>query len=129
MVEFKLEEETGVPFLMEINGRFWGSLQLAIDAGVDFPMILSRSVQGDNMEPITEYQYGVRSRWLWGELDLLLMYLFKSRESLNLPDHHESRLTSALRILSPFVRNQRLEVLRLSDLGPWICETRQWFSR
>ena len=37
MVEFKRERATGVPFLMEINGRFWGSLQLAIDAGLDFP--------------------------------------------------------------------------------------------
>lgn len=28
MVEYKLDERTGVPALMEINGRFWGSLQL-----------------------------------------------------------------------------------------------------
>ena len=37
MVEFKRDARDGVPKLMEINGRFWGSLQLAIDAGVDFP--------------------------------------------------------------------------------------------
>ena len=37
MVEYKLDERTGTPYLMEVNGRFWGSLQLAIDAGVDFP--------------------------------------------------------------------------------------------
>ena len=33
MVEFKRDLRDGVPKLMEINGRFWGSLQLAIDAG------------------------------------------------------------------------------------------------
>ncbi len=37
MVEFKQDAATGTPYLMEINGRFWGSLQLAIDSGVDFP--------------------------------------------------------------------------------------------
>ena len=42
MVEFKADNRDGRPKLMEINGRFWGSLQLAIDAGVDFPAILLR---------------------------------------------------------------------------------------
>jgi hypothetical protein len=37
MLEFKQDSRTGRPFLMEVNGRFWGSLQLALDAGVDFP--------------------------------------------------------------------------------------------
>jgi predicted ATP-grasp superfamily ATP-dependent carboligase len=41
MVEFKRDAATGKPFLMEVNGRFWGSLQLAIDAGVDFPRLLA----------------------------------------------------------------------------------------
>ena len=37
MVEFKVALD-GTPYLMEINTRFWGSLQLAVDAGVDFPI-------------------------------------------------------------------------------------------
>ncbi|MCK7577967.1 MAG: ATP-grasp domain-containing protein [Chromatiales bacterium] len=41
MVEFRVTLE-GKPYLMEINTRFWGSLQLAIDAGVDFPYWLIR---------------------------------------------------------------------------------------
>ena len=39
MVEFKLDQRDGAPKLMEINGRFWGSLPLAIAAGVDFPSL------------------------------------------------------------------------------------------
>jgi len=38
MVEFKKNEENY--WLMEINGRFWGSLPLAIFAGIDFPKYL-----------------------------------------------------------------------------------------
>ncbi|MCK6550164.1 ATP-grasp domain-containing protein [Myxococcota bacterium] len=37
MVELKVDEATGAHRLMEVNGRFWGSLPLAIAAGVDFP--------------------------------------------------------------------------------------------
>ena len=37
MFEFKVDAATGDSLMREINGRFWGSLQLAIDAGVDFP--------------------------------------------------------------------------------------------
>lgn len=40
MVEFKVERDTGRWVLMEINGRFWGSLPLAVAAGVDFPYYL-----------------------------------------------------------------------------------------
>lgn len=40
MVEFKWNAETGEYWLMEINGRFWGSLPLACAAGADFPGML-----------------------------------------------------------------------------------------
>ncbi len=51
MVEFKADARTGTPYLMEINGRFWGSLQLAIDAGVDFPAILVAAALGAPIPP------------------------------------------------------------------------------
>ncbi len=40
MVEFKRNPDSGRFSLMEINGRFWGSLPLAIAAGADFPAML-----------------------------------------------------------------------------------------
>jgi len=40
MVEFKRDPSTGAFRLMEINGRFWGSLPLAVAAGADFPAML-----------------------------------------------------------------------------------------
>ena len=40
MVEFKYAAATGEFRLMEINGRFWGSLPLAVAAGADFPAML-----------------------------------------------------------------------------------------
>src|SRR5262249_5802803 len=47
MVEFKWDERSGDFWLMEINGRFWGSLPLAIAAGVDFPYYLYQIAEGE----------------------------------------------------------------------------------
>lgn len=40
MVEFKYNPDTNKSCLMEINGRFWGSLPLAVSSGSDFPWFL-----------------------------------------------------------------------------------------
>jgi len=40
MVEFKMNPATGAWVLIEINGRFWGSLPLSVAAGLDFPRFL-----------------------------------------------------------------------------------------
>lgn len=64
MVEFKLDEKDGAPKLMEINGRFWGSLPLSIVAGVDFPYLLHKITMEGDVEPVLDYTKGVRCRWL-----------------------------------------------------------------
>ncbi len=58
MVEFKVDAASKIPLLMEINGRFWGSLQLAIDAGVNFPFLLLNMAMGKS-EAVPENGYRV----------------------------------------------------------------------
>lgn len=79
MVEFKVDDRDGLPKLMEINGRFWGSLQLAVDAGVDFPAILLDAATGRATPggDAPAYALGVRTRWLWGDVDALLQTLLR----------------------------------------------------
>lgn len=75
MVEFRLDDRDGEPKLMEVNGRFWGSLPLAVAAGVDFPYLLYQLYRGESI-PVTDYETGVRSRWLLpGDLLWLLSSL------------------------------------------------------
>lgn len=38
MVEFRISN--GVPYLMEMNGRFWGSIDLGIRSGLNYPVLL-----------------------------------------------------------------------------------------
>jgi predicted ATP-grasp superfamily ATP-dependent carboligase len=64
MVEFKVDPRDGIPKLMEVNPRFWGSLQLAIFSDVDFPYLILKMAKGENFEPVLHYTLGRRSRWL-----------------------------------------------------------------
>jgi len=64
MAEFKINPNGGDVKLMEVNGRFWGSLPLAIKAGVDFPYLLYKCmVERENFSP-PSYRLGVKQRWL-----------------------------------------------------------------
>ena len=127
MVEFKEDAATGTPYLMEVNGRFWGSLQLGIDANVDFPALLVRVATGESVEPLDGYRLGVRSRWLWGELDHLLGILRAPRgyrrEHPDLP----TRVGALVRFMVLWRPGDRLEVLRLSDPMPFVRESAAWF--
>jgi predicted ATP-grasp superfamily ATP-dependent carboligase len=64
MVEWKLDPVDNTPKLMEINPRFWGSLELAIRAGVDFPALFARTALGEALGPPPDYPAGVRCRWM-----------------------------------------------------------------
>lgn len=68
MVEFRIDSRDGIPKLMEINPRFWGSLSLAINAGVDFPYLLYKMGKDGDISLCTNYQIGVKNRWLIGDL-------------------------------------------------------------
>jgi predicted ATP-grasp superfamily ATP-dependent carboligase len=46
MVEFKRDAD-GVPHLMEINPKFWGSLELGVRSGMNFPRALLAATDGD----------------------------------------------------------------------------------
>ena len=62
MVEFKWDEQTGRYWLLEINGRFWGSLPLALAAGMDFPYYLYQVAMGETPEVPDSYPNGVVAR-------------------------------------------------------------------
>jgi predicted ATP-grasp superfamily ATP-dependent carboligase len=64
MVEFKRDSRDGRFRLLEVNGRFWGTLGLAILAGIDFPWLTCRMALEGDIEPVPHYRVGVRYRWV-----------------------------------------------------------------
>lgn len=122
MVECKQDDATGEPVFMEVNGRFWGSLQLAIDAGVDFPSLLLASAFGRRFSPVTRYERGIRGRWFWGDVDHLYLRLAKSPEALHLTTDHRTR-GEVVRDFLRQRRGDREDVFRWSDPMPFALES------
>lgn len=125
MIECKLDLATGRHVLMEINGRLWGSLQLAIDAGVDFPALMVECAAGSIPGANTPYTCGVRSRWFWGDVDHLYMRLTKSARTLHLDGAFPSRLAVIRDFLTVRPRRDRGEIWRLNDPAPALLELRR----
>jgi len=118
MVEFRVTPE-GKPYLMEVNTRFWGSLQLSIDAGVDFPALLAQSELGITTEVPENYVIGTRLRWLLGDFDSLYLCL-KGSGSI------KQKFARLIAFLTPSPFKTRHETNRLDDLGPGIYELKTY---
>lgn len=129
MVEFKRNSRAGDWVLMEVNGRFWGSLQLAIDAGVDFPYLAWQLARGRRPDFPQAYTTGVRSRWLLGDLDHLLLRIFKSDAELHVADSAPSRARAVLEFLEFAGPQLRYDVIDGGDLRPMCRELRQYAAQ
>jgi predicted ATP-grasp superfamily ATP-dependent carboligase len=125
MIECKRELSTGRHVIMEVNGRFWGSLQLAIDAGVDFPTLLVRCALGQHPPAQGSYRLGVRSRWFWGDVDHLYLRLTRSAATLQLENGRSSRLGALIQFLRFRPGRDRSEIWRWRDPAPFLVETLQ----
>ena len=124
MVEFKRDVRDGLPKLMEINARFWGSLQLAIDAGVDFPNVLLDTCRGGVGGPMPSFRPGVQSRWLWGDFDSLLLRLRAHKGDWPAQDGR-GRLGAIAQFLRAGGKNLHYDNPRRDDVRPWLLETRR----
>ena len=91
MIEFKKDDRDYK--LMEINPKFWGSLDLSLTAHVDFPYFLVQRALGIPVEPDFSFETNHRFQWLLnGELyhcierprsiPLVLRDLFRSKNDI-----------------------------------------------
>ena len=120
MVEFRVAADS-TPYLMEVNGRFWGSLQLSIDCGIDFPWLLYQLTHGIPAEVPRPYPVGRRLRWLLGDFDSLLIEMKRQPPTIG----RRARAIHAF-THSFLDANCRQEILRLHDPLPALREYTQW---
>lgn len=104
MIEFRIDDRTGEPKLMEINPRLWGSLALSRYAGVNFPYLLYQLIIGEDPEQCLDYDVGVRSRYLFTDgLQIL---------------ERERRLGALCEFFFPFFASCRYDLLSRRDPLP-----------
>jgi len=122
MVEFKVG--AAGPKLMEINGRVWGSLPLAVLSGVDFPAGLAelylRQPPKNGAASETRYAVGLRARNL--ELDVLwIAAVLRGKRRypfLAMPSRREG-LAALLGLWNPAYK---FDILSLEDPLPGLVE-------
>jgi predicted ATP-grasp superfamily ATP-dependent carboligase len=125
MVEFRVGPDG--PTLMEVNGRIWGSLPLAVKSGADFPLGLAQLHLGQHPSPAAVPQVGVRSRNLGLELVWIGSVLRKQRRYpfLKAP-RRRAGVSAALRLAYP---RDGFDVLCRDDPSPGYAEARQVAGR
>ncbi len=123
MVEFRITPD-GQGHLMEINGRVWGSMPLAVHAGMDFPTRWATLLL-DGPPPIdqpvaTDYQIGVRARNLRLDLAWIGAVLAGRRRHAYLPWPSRRRGLQALgSLVDPRIADDHLS---REDPGPAVAQ-------
>lgn len=122
MVEFKVGKLG--PKLMEINGRIWGSIPLAVTSGMDFPALLAALfLHGpDVIKPQlnSNYKIGVRCRDLQRDLMWIANVFMQRRKYkfLEIP----SRKRAVLAMLGLLNPRRKFDLLTLNDPAPGLKE-------
>ena len=120
MMEYRLDEATGRFYFIEFNGRFWGSVHLALFAGVGFPTLLLDAFHG-RPQVAPGYRTGVRCRNTFpGDVQYVWSRLKDRR--LGRGARAWSVLEFALLSLDPRVRN---DLLYPGDRRLWAIATRR----
>lgn len=112
-LEFIIDERDGKPKFLEINPRFWGSVQCAISAGVDFPVLLHKLVTGDNIPVSYEYKTGITGRYIFPKDLLHLVSVLKGSYSFNYK----------LKTMTDFIKfypNNADYIFSLADIRPFL---------
>jgi len=120
MVEFKVAPD-GSYALMEINPRLWGSLALAIDAGVDFPAGLACLALAQELSPQPRYSTRYRTRLMPEDLSWIRHHILAERSIASVGE-----AVGILRVLLP---GESWDFLDWGDLGPLREELLQGFDR
>ncbi len=119
MIEY-VQAPDGQLYLLEINGRFWGSLPLAVFAGVDFPYHV---FQVSHKETVREMQKKspVFSRYLLGDISWLMKVLFKQSPMRSLS--YSGRMEAIMAFLKAFHPRIHEDVWSWRDPLPFLWDS------
>ena len=120
MVEFKVDDATGRWILVEINGRFWGSLPLAVAAGADFPRFLFEMLVDGRREFPRTFRHGLLARNWQRDVEWGLERWRAARRGVSGVKHPVGML--ARELPGMLVGRERSDTLTLDDVRPGLAE-------
>lgn len=135
MVEFRVDEETNTAKLMEVNGRFWGSLALAVQAGVDFPYLLYELFVNSKKIKVNSYRTNLKCQYRRGDLERLIQIMRSSKQVLGtcfernmletLPSKKQAIYDFTLSVFDPRVGDL---VFSYDDVLPGLVDIQRLFA-
>lgn len=85
MVEYRHDPQSGQSWLMEINGRFWGSFPLSVSCGGGFARLAYAVLAGTPLPELPPPRDDLRSRMLGNEVKRLIRVLLQPQR---IPDQN-----------------------------------------
>lgn len=129
MVEYRHDPATGESALMEVNGRFWGSLPLAYHAGARFPRMMYLLFGCDLDIHPKPYQSRLRCRYMLPETKRLLRILF-AQDKIADKELSFNRGAEVFNYLIGFIDPRtRYYVMTLDDPSPFLHDIRQMMRK
>lgn len=125
MVEYKRSAK-GEATLMEINGRPWGSIGLAIASGIDYPRYyIDWWLNGTPPPRTIPYNENVTCRRVVGELTHLTN--LRKGKPENWPTEYPGFWSTLARVAVPWYPGMHYDDLWFSDPHPTLAQIRNWF--
>ncbi|WP_435176770.1 carboxylate--amine ligase [Halorussus sp. AFM4] len=124
-IEYMEHAETGEYYLTEINPRMWQSLPSTVRAGADFPHYYWLQSRGRTDEIDPDFELGVGSHLLYGELGYVASVLRDESPFVERPSLRET----AWEIGESMARQPRFDFLRLDDPRPFVHGVLQTLSK
>jgi predicted ATP-grasp superfamily ATP-dependent carboligase/protein-tyrosine-phosphatase len=124
MVEFKRNDQTGKWMFIEVNGRFWGSLPLAVASGVDFPLALYKLWVDKQTPSPRAYRVGLSCRYWSGDIRWQIANLRADRSDPLLATSPLSRVVTET-LVNVCTLRERSDTFSLDDPLPAAAELSQ----
>ena len=110
--EFKLDPRDNIPKLMEVNPRFFGYTNLAIQAGIDLPYVLYKVAKNEKVNKESKYRALSFSR-LFHDLLVLINQIHEKS--------YEKTSENIVNFISSYKKGQVVfDYLLLNDLLPFL---------
>ncbi len=123
MFEFRVDQASGSYWLIEINGRFWGSLALAVAAGANFPAWLADMMLADRRSFPSSYRQDIYARNLHNDVRVMVRRVMpraiRSREFDGWNTALDEKSPNGMDLWRIFSRHHRFDTFSYDDPLPF----------